>query len=64
MTLYLKMYSMQGSLYPCLDCKFQLDPVGCKHFRELYRAAIIYVRITDVLEDLVFDIYLKDETKL
>ena len=51
------MCSMRGSLYPCLECKFQLDPTGCYRFRELDRVAIIYARIADVLEDLVFDIY-------
>ena len=56
------MCSLRGSLYPCLECKFQLDPVGCRHFREIHGATIIYAKIADVLEDLVFDTYLKDET--
>ena len=58
------MCSCQGSsLFPCLDCMYQLDPVGCKHFRELYRATIVYVRIADILEDFILDTYLKDEAK-
>ena len=59
MTLYLKMCSLSKGvcLHSCLECKSQLNPVGCKYFREHFGRTIVYIRIADVLEDLILDTY-------
>jgi len=57
MTYYMKMCSFRRGdypsyLYPCMECKYQFDPVGCRAIRKLLHGKIVYPRISDMLVDI------------
>ena len=64
MTYYMKMCSFSRTnlypsyLYPCMECKYQFDPVGCRAIRKKLYGKIVYVMISDRLVDIPLCDYL------
>ena len=57
MTYTIKMCAIKGgTLYSCLDCRYALDPVGCRLFRA--HAHIVYQKIDRDVAELVIQRYL------
>ena len=51
-------FSGGALLYPCMECKYQRDPVGCRTLRKLFRGKIVYPIISDRLADIPLCDYL------
>ena len=57
MTYTIKMCAINsGTLYSCLDCRYVLDPIGCRLFRT--HARIVYQKIDRNVAELVIQRYL------
>jgi hypothetical protein len=57
MTYKIKMCAINsGTLHSCLDCRYILDPVGCRLFRTYSR--IVYQKINRDIAELAIKDYL------
>ena len=62
MTYAIKMCAINGgTLHSCLDCRYALDPVGCRLFRT--HARVVYQKIDMNVAELAIKDYLGLEIK-
>jgi hypothetical protein len=59
MTYTIKMCALNGgTLHSCLDCRYALDPIGCRLFREYSHSGVVYQKIDRNVAELAIKRYL------